>query len=84
MQKLRSTLQAGLIFEGTTKSVARLYHQHNQLKHVMDDVTVTSLSASLQYMISAAADRPRQIVLHRKISHIVYVKLRKTKNYHLK
>jgi len=59
------------VVEGRTISVAWLYHQHNKLKHVMDGVTVTSLSASLQQAISAATDRPWQIVLHRKTSRIV-------------
>jgi hypothetical protein len=46
------------VCEGRTTSVTRLYHQRNQLKHVMDGLTVTSLSASLQHMVSVAMDRP--------------------------
>ena len=35
------------VVEGRTTSVTRLYHQHNQLKHMMDGMTVTSVSISL-------------------------------------
>jgi len=44
------------VVEGRSTAAAWLYHQRNQLKHVIDGVTVTSLSASLQHMTSAVTD----------------------------
>jgi len=48
---------------------------------MMNDVTVTSLSASLQNMTYAARDRLYQLALNRKLSRIIFAKSRKTANY---
>jgi len=48
--------------------VFTVYHQHNQLIHVTDGLTVMSLSASLLQKISAATDRLCQIALNRTLS----------------
>ena len=41
----------------------------------MNDVTVTSLSASLQNMTYAARDCLYQIALNRKLSHIIFAQI---------
>jgi hypothetical protein len=53
--------------EEETKWTARLYHHRNQSTHVTDGVTVTSLSARLLQMTSAAKNSLCQIALNRKI-----------------
>ena len=46
-----------------------------------NDVTVTSLSASLQNETHAAMDRLCQIALNRKLLRMILAKSRKTANY---
>jgi len=55
--------------EGGTTSAEWLYHQCNQSIHTSDAVSVTSLSARLQHMASAATDHLCQTVLSQKLSH---------------
>jgi len=43
--------------EGGTTSATRLYHQCNQSLHMIDGMTVASLSASLKNKASVARDR---------------------------
>ena len=53
---------------GGTTSAERLYHQHNQIKHTSDGVSVMSISASFQHAASTATDHLCQIVLSQKLS----------------
>lgn len=48
---------------------------------MINDVTVTPLSASLQNMTYAARDRLCQIALNRKLLCIIFAKSRKPANY---
>ena len=58
--------KANAVEEETTWASC-LYHQRNQLLHVADGVTMTSLSANLQHKTKATTDRVCQIALNRKL-----------------
>ena len=53
--------------EGTT-TAAKLYHRRNQSIHMIDGVTVTSISTSPLHKISAVTDRLCQIALNWNLS----------------
>jgi hypothetical protein len=55
--------------EGELHQPCVYHHQHNLSVHMTDGITVTSLSASLQYKARAATHHVCHIVLHQKLSN---------------
>jgi hypothetical protein len=50
---------------------------------MIDGLTVTSLSASLQHKTRVTKDHAGEIASNRKLLHIIYAKLCYTENYHV-